>query len=143
MAGAALGFELCSERFPVKASAGVMLAAGGNVFVASDIGNGVVIANGLAQPLQRQILRRFEVQALQAFEFYADGVIIAAVAPAPVADACMPGSVVTAHKLPDLALARNEEVRGNFQPANALIVGLVNSCCTAPVPYWPGGRLME
>ena len=66
----------------------------------------------LAQRSQRAVLRRFKVEAFEAFQLDADGVVIAIVA-APVAGrACMPGALVAIHKLPQRPRARDKKVRG-------------------------------
>lgn len=90
--------------------------------MSGDIAHRVLLGNGGAQLLKRLVLRRLKTQAFQAFELDANGVIIAALAPSPLADAGMPGPVVAADELPDLSLARDEEVGRNLQATNALVV---------------------
>src|SRR5256885_12121939 len=74
--------------------------------MACEMGHGVARRDGVAQGIERRVLGRLEPQALQAFEFYADGVVVAAVAAPPAGSACMPGARIAVHKLPDLALDR-------------------------------------
>src|SRR5256885_11897814 len=45
-----------------------------------------------------------------------------AVAAPPAGSACMPGARIAVHKLPDLALARDEEMRRHLQAAYPLVV---------------------
>ena len=78
--------------------------------------------NGFAKLLQGDVLRGLKTQSFQTFEFDADGVVIAAIAAAPLRHSRMPGTIVAADELPDLALASNKEVGRDFEPAYALVV---------------------
>ncbi|MPM65633.1 hypothetical protein SDC9_112530 [bioreactor metagenome] len=75
-----------------------------------DVAHRILRRNGYAKLLQGLVLRSFKAQAFQAFEFDADGVVVAALAPAPLAHAGMPGTVVAADELPDFALTRDKEM---------------------------------
>jgi hypothetical protein len=72
------------ELGPIERSTGVPLAAGGDVFVPSNKGNGIALGKRLAQPRERCILGGLEGFALQAFELYADRIVIASIAAAVV-----------------------------------------------------------
>ena len=80
------------------------------MLVPGDVVHRVLRGDGAAKLLQGLVLGGFEAQAFQAFQLYANGVVVAAIAPAPLAYAGMPGTVVAADELPDLALARDKEM---------------------------------
>ena len=84
------------------------------MFVASDIADRVMRRNGFAKLLQGKVLRGLKSQALQTFQLDTDGVVIAAIAATPLRQSRMPGTIVAADELPDLALASNKEVGRDF-----------------------------
>ena len=86
------------------------------------ISHRILRGNVSAQGGQALVLRQLKLQAFQAFQFNAYGVIVAALTPAPGGNTSMPGPVIAADKLPDFALAGDEKMAGHFQPANALVV---------------------
>ena len=67
---------------PVEAGAGVLLAPGGNMLVAGDVADGVLVRQRLAQLGQGVVLGGLEGLAFQAFQFDADGEVVAIAAPA-------------------------------------------------------------
>ena len=72
------------ELRPIERSTGVRLATGGDVFVPRNKGNGIALGKRLAQPRERCLVGGFEGFALQAFELYADRIVIASIAAAVV-----------------------------------------------------------
>ena len=90
--------------------------------MAGHIGQWVVLRHGRHQVYQGLVLRRREGVALQAFEFHADGVVVAVV-PAPVMRlASVPGAVVAADKLPETAVSADKEVGRDLQATDRLKV---------------------
>jgi len=71
-----------------------------NVLMACQCGNRVLPRARWQQAQQAPVLRGLEGVALQAFEFDADGEIIAVVAPPVAGGACVPGAVIATHELP-------------------------------------------
>ena len=64
-----------------------------------DMGNGAVKLQGLAKLAQLCVLSLFKCFTLQAFQFYADGVIVALVSAPVLRLACMPSAVIDTDKL--------------------------------------------
>ena len=56
------------------------------------------------------VLRSFKNIALHAFEFYANGVVIAIVPASVSGNAGMPGAVIAAYELPEAAVAPDIEM---------------------------------
>jgi len=82
----------------------------GNVLMPRYMGNGAVKLQGLAKLAQLCVLSLFKCFTLQAFQFYADGVIVA-LASAPVLRlACMPSAVIDTDKLPKGTVAPDIKV---------------------------------
>lgn len=94
------------------------------MFVARDVPDGVVCCQGLAQGREGRVLCRIKGLAFEAFEFDADGVVVAVVAPAPLRSAGVPGAVCAGDKLHHFARAKDQEVRRDFQSADGLKVGV-------------------
>lgn len=116
--------QLCMQQLPGKACTGVLFAARCNVFMPCDVREWIVCCKLHAKLAQGLVLRSFKVQAFKPFQLDADGIVIAVFTATPLRFAGMPGTVVTADKLPELTFAGDEKVRGNFKPANALKVGV-------------------
>ncbi len=103
------------------------------------------------QPRQGAVLRGAKGCALQPFELDADRVVIAVAAPAPGRSAGMPGArssaLTNCHTMPWRVMKKWADTSRPRMLSKygwaAQSSWLVNSCCTQPVPYWPGGRLME
>ena len=98
------------EFCPVKACAWVCFAARGDVFVACDVFEWVVRGYAFCELGQGLVLGCFEGVAFESFEFDADGVVVAIVAPAPVGCACVPCAVVATDELLDVACALYDKV---------------------------------
>ncbi len=79
--------------------------------MSGDVLNGVVIAQASGQSEQCGILRISERCGVAAFEFDADGEIVAAFTVLPVRDTGVPGAVVARHKLNQTAVTADEEMR--------------------------------
>lgn len=109
---------------PIKPGAGVLLAAGGHVFVPHDVFYGVALGQVLAQLGQGLVLRWLEGIALQPFQFNADGIVVAVAAALPARLTCVPGPVVARHELDHFPCAAYEEVAGDFHAAYGLKVGV-------------------
>ena len=77
-----------------------------------------------AQARQGFVLRAFEDLAFEAFEFDADRIVIAVRAAAPRRCTGVPGAIVAAHELPQLAVASYIEMRGHLQAADGPEVGM-------------------
>ncbi len=105
---------------PIEAWAGVLLSAGGDVFMPCQIGDGVVLPQSPAKIHQALVLGLFKGVALQAFEFNADRIVIALGASTVVGLPRMPGAVVTAHELPKRAVPADVKVRRDLQPPDGL-----------------------
>ncbi len=67
------------------------------------------------QAHQLKVLRGLEGHGIAAFQLNPDGKIIAALAPAPTRNTCMPGPILYGNELDKLAIAPNEEMRRHFQ----------------------------
>ena len=98
------------EFCPVKACAWVCFAARGDVFGACDVFDWVVRGYAFCELGQGLVLGCFEGVAFESFEFDADGVVVAIVAPAPVGCACVPCAVVATDELLDVACALYDKV---------------------------------
>ncbi len=96
---------------PVKTRAGIAFSAWGDVFVARNVGNRIVLHEAGAQVGQSGVLRRLKGLTLQALQFDADAVIVAVGTTSVAGNTGVPGAVVTADKLPDHPAALNEKVR--------------------------------
>src|SRR5690606_28144796 len=105
---------------PVEAVSRVVLAAGRDVLVARDVGNGKAPGNGVAQPRERGVLRGLEQATFQTFELDADGVVIAALASPPARGAGVPGARVHVGELHQRAVAPHEEM-GRYPDAADLL----------------------
>lgn len=120
-----LHWQLCKGSLkmgPVEACTRILLSAGGDMFMACNVRNGIVRNQCLAQLGQRLVLRRFKLQVFKAFELNANRIVIAVIAPTPMRFACVPRAIITADKLPQHTLAGDEKVRRHFHPTNALKV---------------------
>ena len=71
------------QAAPVEAGAGIGFAAGGNVFVAGQLLDGVLLGDRLYQVCQRWVLCGSKRSAFQALQLDADGIVVALVATAP------------------------------------------------------------
>ena len=71
------------------------------MFVAGNMGNGVMLRDGWAQHLQCFVLRGFKQFALQALQLDTYRVVVAVVAPTVTRSAGVPGSCIATDKLPD------------------------------------------
>ena len=106
------------KTHPVKARARIVLASRCNVLMAGDVCYRVVPVQGLAQLAQLHVLGVFEYTALQAFEFDADGVVIALGASSVLRLTGMPGPIVGTDKLAKVSVSPNKKVRGYLQTTN-------------------------
>ena len=95
---------------PLKPWPWVGLAAGCDVLVACDVGNGIALCQVGTQPCQGVVLGRFERCTLQPFELDADRIVVALAASAVVGCPCMPGALVAIDKLPERAIALDKEM---------------------------------
>lgn len=87
-------------------------------------GDGVVACNGGAKAGKGFVLKAFECVTFQAFQFDADGKIVAILASAVARLARVPGAVVATDELPQRTVSSYVEVRRHLQAANALEVGV-------------------
>ena len=116
--------QVLLQPAPVKPGAWVVLAPGRHVFMACHMGNGMAQGQVVAQGCQRAVLGCFKHVSLQPFQFNAYRIVIA-LRTAPVARGpCMPGALVTVHKLPQRATALHKEMGRNLHAADALKVGV-------------------
>lgn len=80
------------ERGPVESGAGILLAWPGDVFVTCDVLDRVACCNRTAEADQGLVLRNLKDPPLNAFKFYADGIVVAIFPASVVRDTCMPGA---------------------------------------------------
>ena len=92
------------------------------MLVTRNVGDRVASDQRLAQCGQGLVLCWLKPSALQAFEFNADGVVVAVVSPAVMGTTGMPRAVVTADELPEFTVPTDVEVRGHLQPSDLLVV---------------------
>ena len=106
-----------AQARPVKAAAGVMLAAWGNMLVACHGADGAGSSQRAAQGGQRGVLGVFKQAAFQPFQLDADGVVVAVGAALVAGSACMPGARLHGGELPEFARAADVEVGRHLQAA--------------------------
>lgn len=94
------------------------------MFVPHNVLNGVLLGQLVAERGQGLVLRGLEGVALQPFQLYAYGIVVAVGAALPFGAAGMPGPVVARDELNHLAGAANEKVRRHLQPPDGLEVGV-------------------
>jgi hypothetical protein len=92
--------------------------------MACNMGNGEVLEQCRTQTFQCFVLAGFKAIALQAFQLYANGKIIAIAAPQMAGGAGVPGTVIATDKLLKLALAANIKMRGDLHALNTFEVGV-------------------
>ena len=90
---------------PVEAWAGILFSTGGDVFVPSNVGDGVNAAQVSTQLSQTMVLVIFKSVTLKAFKFDADRVVIAVGSPTVRRLASMPCPIVAAYELQQSAIA--------------------------------------
>lgn len=110
--------QLC----PVKRRSRVRLALRRNVFMPGDVGDRVALHQCAAQWHQCVVLGRLEGLAFQSFELHANGVVVAAAAPAVTGRTRVPGALVAIYKLQHLATAADKEVGGDAHALQPLVV---------------------
>lgn len=89
-----------------------------------DIGEWITLPQGLDQFAQASVLDRLERKIVAAFEFDADGKVVATRSPFPERGARMPRPVVARDELDQLAVAPDEEMRRDLQGADSGEVGM-------------------
>ena len=107
---------------PIKSRAWIEFAPGRNVFVARHMPDGVACGDVLAKRSQPVVLRGLEVETFQAFEFDADGIIVAVAATPVGGRPCVPCALVAIHKLPQRTGAVDKKMAGHLESTNALVV---------------------
>ena len=112
------------QQPPVETRTGVLFASRGNVFVASNMGNGIVRGNRPCELRQRGILRGRKGRAFKPFEFNANGIVIALAASTPARLARMPGAIVATDELQNFAGAPHHEMGRHLQTADLLEIGV-------------------
>lgn len=103
--------ELLLKVHPIEAWAGVLFAAGGDVFMPGDVANRVAQRQPMAQLRELPVLRRLKDAALQTFQFNAHRKVVAVGPATPLGRAGVPGSGIGSNKLHQLAVAANQKVR--------------------------------
>lgn len=115
------------QRFqltPVETWTWVKFSSGRNMLVSRNVGDGVVLNEITAQCGHSGVLDGFEKLTLKPFEFNADAVIVAVVAPSVVRLPGMPGPVVATDKLPEGAITPDKKMRRDLEPLDLLEVGM-------------------
>ena len=112
------------KTWPIKARPRIIFALRRDVLMTGNMGNGVVLANACAQRIERFVLFWLKRLALQAFEFNANGVIVAVSASTVVRDAGMPRSLVAAHQLDQLAVPADEKMRRHLEALDVFEIGM-------------------
>jgi len=92
----------------------------GNVLVSGQVLNGIVLQEAGTKSTQGFVLLCLKTFALQAFEFNANGVIVAVVPSAVMGHACVPGFVVTTDHLNQFALSADEKVGRDLEVFDAV-----------------------
>ena len=103
------------KTWPIKAVSGIIFTPRRDVLMTGDMGNRVVLANARAQRIERFVLFWLKCLALQAFEFNANGVVVAVSASTVVRCTGMPRSIVAAHQLEQLTAPANEKMRRHLE----------------------------
>ena len=103
------------QKAPIQPRPGIGFAPRCNVFMAGDVAHRVALGQSRQQGQQGFILRWLKQATLQAFEFNADGKVIAVVTARKVRAPGMPGTRVTADKLPQFAATLDIKMRGDLQ----------------------------
>ena len=99
---------------PIKTWAGVFFTAWCDVLMARNVRDGVLLAKCQTKLRQAFVLSSFKVVALKAFQFNANGVVVAIAATSITGGAGVPGPLLATYKLPNLARSFNEKMGGNF-----------------------------
>src|SRR5688572_13939817 len=111
--------ERAEQARPIEARAGVGLAAGRHIAVRGERTQRQARTEFAHQSRQAAVLRDFEGPVVDAFEFDADGKIVAALAPAPARSAGVPGARLERHELDQLAITANQEMRRHAHAGQA------------------------
>lgn len=114
------GWQQRLEMRPIEPGSRVLFAAGGNVFVAGNGAQGVMAAQLGAQLRELHILHGLEGLAFKAFEFDADGEVVAVGSATPLRGAGMPSPGPCGRKLLHMAAAANHKMARHLEPANLL-----------------------
>ena len=118
------GTEVIAQVLPVELGTGVELATGCNVLVTRYRLNGVCLGDGGNQGGECLVLCTSEDITFQSFQLNADGEIVAVVLPLEAGSTSVPGALVAADELRDLAMAVDDEVRRDFDAFDLLKVGM-------------------
>ena len=89
---------------PIKAGTGISLASRCDIAVTHHRGNRITPAKFREQAVEALILGLFEWTPVTAFEFNADGEVVAVLAAQPIRCAGMPGPLGTRHELDQFAV---------------------------------------
>jgi hypothetical protein len=87
-----------------------LFASGCNVFVTRYVPCWVVLGNGCTHTAECVVLLGLKGLAFQTFQLYANGMVVAVIAPQIVGLACMPSSVIAADKLNQGTITADEKV---------------------------------
>jgi len=117
-------FDRCLQSHPVKTHPWIVFTARCNVLMAGDVGDWVVLVQGLAQLAQLLVLGVLKHIAFQAFELDTDRVVVTLGASSVFGLPGVPGSVVGADKLPQAAVSADIKVRGYLQAPDLREVGV-------------------
>ena len=83
---------------------------------------GWACAKALHTAAKRLVLLWLKETAFNAFEFNTDRIVIAV--PAPIGEAPVPGAVIATDKLPQLPLALDIKMAGDFEVVQARVIGV-------------------
>ena len=107
--------ERGAKACPIEMRTRIGLASRRDMFMAGNPAQGVRRRQRSGQLGQSAILHVFEWRVVAAFEFDADGKIVAALTPFMCRQPGMPGALEGRYELRQTAVARNQEMRGDAQ----------------------------
>ena len=112
------------KTWPIKAHSRIIFALWRDVLMTGNMGNGVVLANARAQRIERFVLFWLKRLPFEAFEFNANGVIVAVSATTVARGTGMPRSIVAAHQLDQLAVPADEKMRRHLESLDVFEIGM-------------------
>ena len=110
--------------FPVKTGTGIGLAARCDIGMPGNMRDGISLLQRLSDHYQRRILNVGKRRGVAALKLDTDGKIVTAGPALPAGFSSVPGTLFARNKLDDLAIAADEEMSGNLEIMESIVIGV-------------------
>lgn len=109
---------------PVKTRTGIGLAARCNIGMPGNMRNRISFLQCLGEHYQRRILNVGKRRGVAPLKLDTNGKIVTADLALPAGFSSVPGSLFAGNKLDDFAIAADEEMGGNLEIVESLVIGV-------------------